>query len=124
MSTSTIYTQFQEVMRALAKHYRMEPSALRELIVQREATTLLALSDLSKQEAPEDFVKLLERREAKLSEIMDKVFEQLTAVDEQIAACRATLSEVRKARSLLATKFEQVFKQPAPTNTITPMPQS
>ncbi len=120
MSKPATYAQFQEVMRALSKHYRMEPSDVREAIVQREAATLLALSDLSRQEKPEDFVKLLERRDNKLGEIMTQVFEQLTSIDEQIEACRTTIAEVRKARAVLATKFEQVFGQPPPTDTLPP----
>ncbi len=120
MSKPATYVQFQEVMRALSKHYRMEPSDLRETIVQREAATLLALSDLSKQESPEDFVKLLERRDTKMGEVMGQVFEQLAAVNEQIEACRTTIAEVRKARAILAAKFEQVFGQPPPTDTLPP----
>lgn len=118
MSKPATYAQFQEVIRALAKHYRMEPSDLREAIVQREAATLLALSDLSRQENPDDFVKLLERRDNKLGDIMTQVFEQLSSINEQIEACRTTIAEVRKARAVLATKFEQVFGQPPPTDTL------
>jgi hypothetical protein len=105
----------QITLQSLATHYRVDPNQLIDLLLAREVLTLQSLTDHKAPDSLPELHKVLDKRDAKVSELCQVLLAKAADLDAQAATAKGLLGEIQRMCAHLRIKYPQVLptEQPA-----------
>ena len=105
----------QITLQSLATHYRVSLDQLIDLLLAREVLTLQSLTDHKAPGSLQDLQKVLDRRDAKVSELCQVLLAKAADLETQATTAKGLLAELQRMCAHLRLKYPQVLpaEQPA-----------